>query len=178
MAVALAHLLRHRGLLGHAPAQAHHLFGVGRLGVGQLAQGAVDPLLRVLPDGAGVDNDDIRPVGVVGKAAAHVPEHAHDALAVRHVLLTAKGLHQGQGRLSGPGVMRGDARGKVPLALQRLGRDHNLCSLQNPDLLSKWDTSPYEFRILYHSRVKSDKFFHRVSPTRPPAGDRSRLPAR
>ena len=92
-------LLGHHLLLGHAAAQADDEVGVLLLGVDQAAQQAVDPVLRVLPDGAGVDDDEIRLAGILRKGEAHVPEHPHDALAVRHVLLAAVGIHHGHGPL-------------------------------------------------------------------------------
>ena len=67
---------------------------------------AEDPLLGVLPDGAGVDDNDLRPAGVLGEAAAHVPQHPHEPLAVRHVLLAAVGLDAGQGRPPGAGLVQ------------------------------------------------------------------------
>ena len=94
MAVGFADLFRHLRTLGHAAAQADDLLRVGLLGVGQGAQIAVDPLFRVVTDGAGVQHDDIRLLRRVHKRAAHGLQHPHDVLAVGHVLLTAEGVHQ------------------------------------------------------------------------------------
>ena len=93
-------------LLGHAAAQADGEIRIALLGVDQLAHHAKDLLLRVLPDGAGVDDNDLRPAGVLGEAAAHVPQHPHEPLAVRHVLLAAVGLDAGQGRPPGAGLVQ------------------------------------------------------------------------
>ena len=53
---------------------------VAALGVDQGAHVAEHPLLGVLPDGAGVDDDDAGLLGVVGKAKAHPFQIAPDAL--------------------------------------------------------------------------------------------------
>ena len=131
MAVGGADLVRHRPLLGHAAAQADHLLRLCGLGVGQPAQKAVDPLFRVLPDGAGVDHNDVRGHGVLRKAAAHLLQHPHDALAVGHVLLAAKGVHHGQR----PPVQRigapAELFGKFSLPLHLSGGYQYIFSVQN-----------------------------------------------
>ena len=58
VAVGLADLLGDPGLLGHTAAQTDELVRVAALGVDQGPQIAQHPLLGVLPDGAGVDDDD------------------------------------------------------------------------------------------------------------------------
>ena len=128
MAVGLAHLLGHLRPLRHAPAQADHLLGVGLLRVGQRAQIAVDPLLRVVADGAGVQHYHVRLSGVVGEGAAHGLQHAHDVLTVGHVLLAAEGVHHGAQRPLGVHIPH--FRLKVPLARQLLRGDLYLCSVQ------------------------------------------------
>ena len=55
--------------------------------------------LGVLPDGAGVDDNDVGLLLVLGEAVAHLLEIAADALGVGLILLTAVGIHKGQ-RLS------------------------------------------------------------------------------
>ena len=123
-------LLGHHLLLGHAAAQADDEVGVLLLGVDQAAQQTVDPVLRVLPDGAGVDDDEPRLHGVAGEGAAHVPEHPHEALAVRHILLAAVGLHPGLGRAAPLAEQLRKLIRKVPLPRHVRGGDHNLCSVQ------------------------------------------------
>ena len=129
MAVGGPDLLRHLRPLGHAAAQADDALRPLLLDVDQLAHHAEDLLLRVLPDGAGVDEDDVRQPGVLGKAAAHLPQHAHHALAVRHILLAAVGVHHSQGPAV-PGQQGGHAPGIGPLALQLAGGNDDLCSVQ------------------------------------------------
>ena len=80
VAIGLADLLSHVLLLHHAAAQADELLRVAALGVDQGAHIAEHPLLGVLPDGAGVDDDDAGLLGVVGKAKAHPFQIAPDAL--------------------------------------------------------------------------------------------------
>ena len=63
-----------------AAAQADHLLRILLLGVGQGAQVAEHPVLRVLPDGAGVDDDDAGLLRVIGKTKAHPLQIAPDAL--------------------------------------------------------------------------------------------------
>ena len=116
MAIAGPDLLRHLRPLGHAAAQADDLLRVLLLGVGQGAQGAVYPLFRMVPDGAGVHHHNVRPGGIVGELAPHVPQHPQDMLAVGHVLLAPEGVHQSQ-RRPAPGLVHGvDFFGKFPLA--------------------------------------------------------------
>ena len=128
MAVGLAHLLGHLRPLRHASAQADHLLGVGLLRVGQRAQIAIDPLLRVFADGAGVQHHHVRLSGVVGEGAAHGLQHAHDVLTIGHVLLAAEGVHHGAQRPLGVHIPY--FRLKVPLARQLLRGDLYLCSVQ------------------------------------------------
>ena len=97
MAVGFLHPLRDPLLLRHAAAQADYLLRVFLFRVGENAQIAEDPLLRVLPDGAGVQDHQIRLLGVLCKGKAAVGQHTHQLLAVRYVLLTAEGVHAGHG---------------------------------------------------------------------------------
>ena len=53
--------------------------------MGQGAQVAEHPVLRVLPDGAGVQDHQIRLPGVIGEGEAAHLQHPHQLLAVRHV---------------------------------------------------------------------------------------------
>ena len=90
--------------------------------MGQHPQVAEHPLLRVLPDGAGVQNDQVRLLGVLGKGEAAGGQHAHELLAVGHVLLAAEGVHAGHGMGLAGGKHGADLLLKVPLAVQvRLG---------------------------------------------------------
>ncbi len=130
MAVGCTDFFRYDLLLGHAPAQADGERRVLLLGVDQLPHHAEHLLFRVLPDGAGVDDNHVRLEGVPGEAAAHLPQHPHDALAVRHVLLAPIGLHHGQGAALPLLVEGGEARCKLPLPVHLTGGDDDLCSLQ------------------------------------------------
>ena len=95
-----------------APHHAEHLF------------------LRVLPDGAGVDDDDIRPIGVPGEAAAHLPEHPHQALAVGHILLAPVGVHHSHGLAVRAAEEGGQPPGKFLLPPDVSGGEDHLCSVQ------------------------------------------------
>ena len=106
MAIAGADLFGDLRALGHAAAQTDDLIGIFLLGMGQGAQVAENPLLRMVPDGAGVQHDDVGPVRIPGKFAAHGLEHTHDVLAVGHILLAAEGVHQGQ-RGAAPALVKG-----------------------------------------------------------------------
>ena len=77
--------------------------------MGQGAQIAIDPLFGVVAHSAGVEHDHIGRKGIVGKVKSHLPQHAHQILAVGHVLLAAEGVHQGQrGMVQGLGQMGAD----------------------------------------------------------------------
>ena len=52
--------------------------GILLLRVGQNAQVAEHPLLGVLPDGAGVEDDEIRLLGILRQRKAHLLQHAHE----------------------------------------------------------------------------------------------------
>ena len=100
----LPQFFRDVGLLSHAAAQADDLVGVFPLGVGQRAHIAQHPLLGVLPDGAGVDDDDRRLTLVLGESIPHLCQIPPDTLRIRLVLLTPVGVHIGQGSPVEPGV--------------------------------------------------------------------------
>ena len=128
MGVALLDAFGHLFLPGHAAAQEDLLPRMAALGMGQRPQIAEHPLLGMLPDGAGVHHHDVRPGGIVGEFAPHVPQHPQDVLAVGHVLLAAEGIHQ---RAEGPvGVHLLQLCFKIPLAVQLRGGDLYLCSFQ------------------------------------------------
>ena len=97
MAIAGPDLLRHLRPLGHAAAQADDLLRVLLLGVGQGAQGAVYPLFRMVPDGAGVHDDHIRALGAADDGVAALGEKAPQLFGIGLVLLAAIGLHVGGG---------------------------------------------------------------------------------
>ena len=80
VAIGLADLLGHMLLLHHAAAQTDELLRVAALGVDQSPHVAQHPLLGVLPDGAGVDDDDAGLLRVIGKTKAHPLQIAPDAL--------------------------------------------------------------------------------------------------
>ena len=128
--VGLLHPLAHPLLLGHAAAEAQDHGGVGFLGVAESAQVAEDPVLRVLPHGAGVEEGQVGLRRVTHQGEAHLLQHPHELLAVRHVLLAAEGIHAGGG-MGLPGlVQRADLLGKLPLALDVRRRDQNVFPFQ------------------------------------------------
>ena len=65
--------------------------------MGQGPQITEYPLLGVLPDGAGVHNDHVRPLGFLGDLIAALAQQAPEGLGVGFVLLAAVGLHIGLG---------------------------------------------------------------------------------
>ena len=130
MAVGFLHPLRDPLLLGHAAAQGDDLLRVFLLRVGQDAQVAEYPLLRVLPDGAGVQDHQVRLLGVLCKGKATVGQHTHQLLAVRYVLLTAEGVHAGH-RMGFPGGEHLlDLCFKLPLTRQRVLGHQYIFTLQ------------------------------------------------
>ena len=92
--VGVFHLVGHDLLLRHAAAEADDLIGLCGLRVAEAAKVAVDPLFRVLADGAGVEQDHVRLLLVARELIAHLAQHAHEHLAVGHVLLAAEGVDQ------------------------------------------------------------------------------------
>ena len=131
--------LRHPLLLGHAAAQGDDLLRVLLLRVGQRPQVAEHPVLRVLPDGAGIENHHVRLLGVGGEGEAARFQHPHELLAVRHVLLTAEGVHAGQGMGLPGGEHRPNPLFKFPLALKLRLRDQYAFSFQT-DSSGHFDT--------------------------------------
>ena len=115
VAEGLPELLHVVGLLHHAAAQAEDLAGVGLFLVDQGPHVAQHPLLGVLPDGAGIDDDDVGLGLLFGKAVAHLAEEAPDALRVGLVLLAPVGVHKGQGGRGQGGVPLPDLGAEVPL---------------------------------------------------------------
>ena len=67
------------------------------LGVGEGPQIAEYPLLRMLPNGAGIHHHQVRPFGPLAKLVAAGGEQPPNPLGVRLILLAAVGLHIGQG---------------------------------------------------------------------------------
>ena len=130
VAVAGFHLFRHARLLCHAPAQADDLVGIRRLGVRELAEHPVNGFLRVFADGAGVHQHDVGALRVVGELAAHLAQHSHQPLAVRHVLLTAVGVDVGQRLRRAPLVQRAHLIHIFLLPRRFLGADQYLFSFQ------------------------------------------------
>ena len=127
MGIGLADPLRHPGLLGHAAAQGDDLLRVLLFRVGQGAQVAEHPVLRVLPDGAGVQDHQVRLFRVLGEGEAARSQHPHQLLAVGHILLAAEGVHTGHGMGLPGGEHRPDLLLKFPLAVQvRLGDQYAL----------------------------------------------------
>ena len=123
MLVGLAQPLHHVGLLGHAAAQADDLVGVAPLAVDQGAHVAEHPLLGVLSDGAGVDEDEVGVFAVVDNLIAHLAQHAPQQLRVRLVLLAPVGVHKGGGSLGVLGVDGPDFLTIFPLFCHVLSGD-------------------------------------------------------
>ena len=96
--VRLLHPLGDLGLAHHAAADEDLLPRVAALGVDQGPHVAEDPLGGVLPDGAGVDDHQVRPLGGIGEAVAAALQDAPDLLGIGLVLLAAVGLHVSCGR--------------------------------------------------------------------------------
>ena len=157
MAIGLAYLLRHLGALCHAAAQADDLLRVGLFRVGQGAQIAVDPLFRVVTDGAGVQYDDIGLGRLGDEVAAHGLQHAHDMLAVRHILLAAEGIHQCADAPAPLGVQLSYFPFEIPLTERLLLRDQYLFSVQVGPPCPDVDTGRYLNTILYHAAMRNTR---------------------
>ena len=94
---ALPHPVGDLGFACHAAAQEDFLSRVTAFGVGQSSQIAEDPLLRVLPDGAGVQNDHVRTLGLLADGVAALGKIPPQLFGVCLVLLAAVGLYIGFG---------------------------------------------------------------------------------
>ena len=92
VAVALAELVRNGLLLRHAAADHDLLIGICLFCVRESADVAVNALLCVLADGAGVHNDDVSLAFIGGELIAHLAEHTANFLTVSLVLLAAVGI--------------------------------------------------------------------------------------
>ncbi len=79
-------------LLGHAAQHADDLVRVLLLDVLQPAQGAVDLVLGMLADAAGVEEDRVGAAGAVDQLVARLAQTGHHQLAVEHVHLAADGF--------------------------------------------------------------------------------------
>ena len=163
MAEGLPHLFSHMGLLGHTAAQADDLLRVAALHMDQRPQIAQHPLLGVLPDGAGVQDDDPGLLLVGGEVIAHLAQIAPDALRVGLVLLAAIGIHKGQGSLSPVGIHLGDLPAVLQLAVYLRLRDGG-CDSFHLDLRNvgfeggaaghtPWAAHPDPSVSLYHTIV-------------------------
>ena len=141
MAVRLAQLVRHMLLLGHAAAQADDLFRVAPLTVNQSAHVAQHPLLGVLPDGAGIDDDEVGIPVCVRHLIPHLGEHTPEQLGIRFVLLAAVSVHIGQGHLPSLCVEGTEFRAVLLLPADVLLRHHRGLSLHGK-------TPPLSYRIL------------------------------
>ena len=131
VAIGLADLLSHVLLLHHAAAQADELLRVAALGVDQGAHVAEHPLLGVLPDGAGVEDDEIRLLHILRQGEAALGQHPHELLPVGHILLAAEGIHAGPGMGLTGFKHAADLLLKVPLAGKVLRRDQYVFAFQN-----------------------------------------------
>ena len=121
----------HMGLLGHAAAHADQLAGLCPLGVHQRAHVAQSPHLRMLPDGAGVDEDQVGLRLLIGELIPHLGQVAPQPLGVGLVLLTAVGVHKGQGRRGAGGAALVQQGAELPLAGDVFRRDSCRLSVQN-----------------------------------------------
>ena len=129
--VALFDLLGTVGLLGHAAAHADKLVGFLALGVDQRAHVAQHPHLGVLPDGAGIDEDEIGLGLAVCKVVAHLLQVAPQPLGVGLVLLAAVGIHKGQRGRGAGGVALMELVAEVPLTRHVGGGNFGGLSVQN-----------------------------------------------
>ena len=117
------YLLGHVRLLDHAAADRDDEPRVARLGVDERADVAQDAHLRVPAHGAGVHDDELGLVLVLGEAEAHELYIAAQGLAVGLVLLAAVGVHKGQGPRAAQALAYFCAY--LPLPLQLCGGDLN-----------------------------------------------------
>lgn len=88
-------------LLRHAAAHADEHIRAAAFERLEGADVAENPILGMLPDGASVEQDEIRVVGLLGEAEAHIRQHALDVFGIGDILLAAEGAHAGQGRTVG-----------------------------------------------------------------------------
>ena len=84
-------------LSDHTPAHTDDHRGIRFLQMLVLSDDGQSFFLRVLPDSAGVHENQLRFCEIVGDGIAHQAGQAGDPLAVRLILLTAKGLHKAFG---------------------------------------------------------------------------------
>ena len=92
-------------LLGHAAAEADEQIRVAPLEEAVFAQARVDLLLGLVADAARVEEDDVRPVGLMGGEDALLHELAGHALAVQLVHLASPGLDVEPARRPGFGAI-------------------------------------------------------------------------
>ena len=135
MGIGMSDPLGYRRLAHHAAAEEDLLAGMAALGVNQSAHIAEDPLLRVLPDGAGVQHDDVGALLRVGQAVARLHQHPADTLGVGLVLLAAVGVHKGLGNDAPVGPVFSDLAAEFRLTVQFLRGDHGGFCLQGRSLL-------------------------------------------
>ena len=108
------------------------------LRVGQGAHIAKDPLLRVFPHGAGVQQDQVGSLFRVGKGVPHPGQIAPQTLGVGFVLLAAVGVHKGQ-LLAGAVLQQGmDLVAKGQLAVDLRRRDGHSLSQSRFLRVSAW----------------------------------------
>ena len=128
--VGVFHLVGHDLLLRHAAAEADDLIGLCGLRVAEAAQVAVNALFRVLADGAGVEQDDVGLILVARELVAHLAQHAHEHLAVGHVLLAAEGVDQRKRRAGAAVVHLAYLARKFLLSCKLLLADDNFIPFQ------------------------------------------------
>ena len=90
--IALFDFFRDVLLLYHTAAHANDQIVAAVFQMRVLAHHAEHALFRMLPHGAGVDNDHVRLGIILGSLIAHVAQHTGNALGIRLILLTAEGL--------------------------------------------------------------------------------------
>ena len=84
----------------------------------------------MLADGAGVEDDEVCFLGILGKGEAARFQHAHELLTVSHVLLAAEGVDAGAGMCLAGGKEVGDLFFKLLLALQLFSADQYIFTFQ------------------------------------------------
>lgn len=134
---------------------------------------------RVFPHRAGVEQDKIRFLRIVGKRKAHAGQKPFHVLGIGYVLLTAKGAHAGQGRApaKAAGVVLPHAGGISLLFFQFLWGNRSdvgryghgvplfFCGQARDDGKIPFFSSLYSFyytkRVLFFQSISREFFFRR-----------------
>ena len=125
MVVAVFDAVRHDLLAGHAAAEEDLLTGMAAFCVDQSAQIAENPLFRVFPDGAGVHDHHVGPLGLTADGIAALSQQTPELFGIRFILLAAVGFHIGyrHGILVPP--IGGDLITIIELLTQLIFRNHS-----------------------------------------------------